>query len=83
MFQPRSIRSDTADPRPPSAVGHGVGVAGLAGVAAWIAVAKLYGLDGPYSALVNLLACAVPMLLWSVLVDKVHRRPSTGIAKTS
>ncbi len=79
MFQPRAIRSDTADPRPPSAVGHGVGIAGLAGIAAWILTAKLYRLDGPYSALTNLLACAIPMVLWSLLVDQVHRRPSTGI----
>jgi protein-S-isoprenylcysteine O-methyltransferase Ste14 len=79
MFQPRAIRPDSTDPRPPSAVGHGVGIAGLAGVVAWIAIAKAYRLDGPYSALTNLLACAVPMVLWSLLVDKVHRRPSTGI----
>ena len=56
MFQPRAIRSDLADPRPPSAVGHSVCFAGLVGVVAWIAVAKLYRLDGPYSALANLLA---------------------------
>ncbi|ONF97666.1 methyltransferase family protein [Sphingomonas jeddahensis] len=68
-----------ADPRPASAVSHGVGIAGLVGVIAWIAVARTYGMDGPYAALVNLLACGVPMVLWSVLVDKVHRRPSTGI----
>ncbi|PAX07286.1 methyltransferase family protein [Sphingomonas lenta] len=78
MFHDRRLRLRT-DPRPRSAVTHGVGLAGLAGVAAWIAVAKLYGLDGPYSALVNLLACAVPMVLWSLLVDKVHRNPSTGV----
>src|SRR3546814_6847156 len=24
-------------------------------------------------------ACGVPMVLWSMLVDKVHLRPSTGI----
>ena len=68
-----------ADPRPASAVSHGVGVAGLAGLIVWILVARLYDLDGPYAALVNLLACGVPMVLWSLLVDKVHRRPSTGI----
>jgi protein-S-isoprenylcysteine O-methyltransferase Ste14 len=68
-----------ADPRPASAVSHGVGLAGLAGLVAWVAVARRYGMDGPYAALVNLLACGAPMVLWSVLVDKVHRRASTGI----
>jgi protein-S-isoprenylcysteine O-methyltransferase Ste14 len=36
-------------------------------------------LSGPYAALATMLFTAVPMALWSVLVDKVHRRPSTGI----
>ncbi|MBL7599396.1 protein-S-isoprenylcysteine methyltransferase, partial [Escherichia coli] len=51
----------------------------LAGMAAWTALATIYRLDGPYSSLVNVLACAIPMILWSVLVDKVHLNPSTGI----
>ena len=72
-----------ADARPVSAVSHGVGLAGLAGLMAWTATAVHFGMDGPYSALVNLAACAVPMILWSVLVDKVHRRPSTGIDWTN
>lgn len=68
-----------ADPRPRSAVSTGVGLAGLAGLLCWVAVARYYGMDGPYAALVNLIACGLPMLLWSLLVDKVHRHPSTGI----
>lgn len=36
-------------------------------------------LSGPYAALAAMLFTAAPMALWSVLVDKVHRRPSTGI----
>ena len=36
-------------------------------------------LSGPYSALTAMLFTALPMALWSVLVDKVHLRPSTGI----
>lgn len=55
------------------------GVVGLIGLAAWAAVARLYGMDGASSALVGLLACGVPMVLWSLLVDKVHRNPTTGI----
>lgn len=68
-----------ADPRPASAVSSGCGLAGLAGLLAWCAVARSYGMDGPYSALTNLACTGVPMVLWAVLVDKVHRRPSTGI----
>ena len=65
--------------RPVSAVSGGVGVAGLAGMLAWLAVAFHYRMDGPYAALVNVLACGIAMVGWSVLVDKVHRNPSTGI----
>ena len=36
-------------------------------------------LSGPYAALMALLFTALPMAIWSVLVDKVHLRPSTGI----
>jgi len=36
-------------------------------------------MDGPYSALVNVAACGLPMVAWSLLIDKVHRTPSTGI----
>jgi Isoprenylcysteine carboxyl methyltransferase (ICMT) family len=65
--------------RPKSAVSHGVGIVGMLGLLSWMAVARYYGMDGPYSALMNVAACGVPMLLWSLLVDKVHRNPSTGI----
>ena len=68
-----------ADPRPRSAVSTMVGLLGLAGLVGWTAVARSFGMAGPYSALVALLACAVPMLAWSLLVDKVHRNPTTGI----
>jgi len=67
------------DPRPRSAVSTGVGLAGLFGLLLWTAVARAYGMVGPLAALVALLACAVPMVLWSLLIDKVHRNPSTGI----
>ncbi|MEH6790053.1 methyltransferase family protein [Parasphingorhabdus sp.] len=76
MFGPKSVRDD---PRPESAVSHGVGVAGLLGLAAWVLIARQYGMDGPYSALAACLACAVPMIVWSLLMDKVHLRPSTGM----
>ncbi len=73
----------TADQRPRSAVSHGAGLAGLVGVLSWVGVARWYGMDGPYSALINLVACGVPMVIWSLFVDKVHRNPSTGIDWTA
>ncbi|MCX9148580.1 methyltransferase family protein [Erythrobacter sp. WG] len=36
-------------------------------------------LSGPYAALAGMVFIAVPMALWSLLVDKVHLRPSTGL----
>jgi protein-S-isoprenylcysteine O-methyltransferase Ste14 len=65
--------------RPASAVSHGVGIVGLLGLLTWLSIALYTGLDGPYSSLVNVAACGVPMVLWSIFVDKVHRNPSTGI----
>ena len=76
---PALASAATADPRPPSAVSGGVGLAGLTGLGAWMLVAHRYGMTGPYAALVNVAACALPMVLWSLLVNKVHRNPSTGI----
>jgi len=98
----RSPPPPTAPPAPPpslpaSDVSTGVGLAGLAGLFAWIAVCRSYPeiaamlglqgglsgargvLSGPYAALAAMLFTAAPMVLWSVLVDKVHLRPSTGI----
>ncbi|WP_375287249.1 methyltransferase family protein [Sphingomonas sp.] len=72
-------RQVTADARPASAVSHGVGMAGLTGLVAWIVVAHRFGMDGPYAALTGLVACALPMIAWSLLVDRVHRNLSTGI----
>ncbi len=49
-------------------LGLGGGLSGARGV-----------LSGPYAALAGMLFTALPMALWSVLIDKVHLRPSTGI----
>ena len=80
MYHDPALATAThAGNRPASAVSWGVGIAGLAGLAGWIAIARHYGMDGPYAAIVNVAACGVPMILWSLIVDKVHRRASTGI----
>jgi Isoprenylcysteine carboxyl methyltransferase (ICMT) family len=81
------------DPRPLSAVSSGVGLAGLAGLVLWVMIARNFGVlaetlgfpglpekaSGPNEALLGVLFCGTPMVLWSLLVDKVHRRASTGI----
>jgi protein-S-isoprenylcysteine O-methyltransferase Ste14 len=80
-------------PRPQSDVSAAVGLAGLAGLLVWILVCRNWGviadafaLPGPHeplsgrnAALAALFASGTPMVLWSVLVDKVHLRASTGI----
>ena len=68
-----------ADPCPKSAVSHGAGIAGLAGLAIWTLVARHYGMNGPHAGFAAVIACGLPMSLWSLLVDKVHRNASTGI----
>ncbi|MBW4332033.1 DUF1295 domain-containing protein [Stakelama sp. CBK3Z-3] len=80
---PKLAGEAAADPRPRSAVGGGVGLAGLAGLILWVVIARHYGMDGPFSALMNLVFCGVPMIAWSLVVDRVHRNASTGIDWTS
>ena len=88
-----SQRQNPAPVRPASDVSSAVGLVGLAGLFAWVAFARGFPdiaaafdwpvprdtLGGKNSALVGLLAAAVPMAAWSIIVDKVHLRPSTGI----
>ncbi|MEP3050010.1 MAG: DUF1295 domain-containing protein [Erythrobacter sp.] len=78
---------------PPSDVSSGVGLAGLLGLFAWILFCRTYPLiseffqfagprevlSGPYAALSAMLFTAGPMAIWSILVDRVHKRESTGI----
>ncbi len=71
--------SEPHDPCPPSAVSHAAGLVGLVGLLGWIMLARHYGWNGPNAALVCCVATGLPMVLWSLLVDKVHRRASTGI----
>ena len=78
---------------PRSDVSPWVGLAGVVGLFAWIVVcrhwpwvAQTFGvpgprarLDGPYAAIAAMLFSTTPMVAVSLLVDKVHRRASTGI----
>ncbi|MFA6218554.1 MAG: isoprenylcysteine carboxylmethyltransferase family protein [Erythrobacter sp.] len=88
-----SAEETTPTVRPQSDVSAAVGLVGLAGLFAWILFARAYPaiadhlalpgprapMAGPHAALVGLLAAALPMALWSVMVEKVHLRASTGL----
>jgi protein-S-isoprenylcysteine O-methyltransferase Ste14 len=67
------------DPRPRSAVSGMTGVVGLAFLLVYAGIARTWHFTGPNAALCAVVTCALPMVLWSVVVEKVHRRPSTGI----
>jgi len=78
---------------PKSDVSVGVGLVGLAALIGWIVVCRNWAdiadtfalpgprapMSGPYASVATLFVTGTVMALWSVLVDKVHLRPSTGI----
>ena len=78
---------------PASDVSPWVGLVGLATLLGYVAFARAWPeiaaaldlpgpegrLSGPHSALLAMALTGLAMAAWSVLVDKVHRRPSTGI----
>ncbi len=88
-----TMRAQNAGGPPSSDVSAGVGLAGLLGLFVWILfcrtfplIAEFFGFDasrgvlsGPHAALTAMLFTAGPMVVWSLLVDKTHLRPSTGI----
>lgn len=79
--------------RPASDVPSRVGFVGLAVLLSWIMLCRLWPelvttfglpgpaqrLSGPYAALVAMALTGLSMAVWSVVVEKVHRNPSTGI----
>lgn len=69
--------SDAARPR--SAVSGMVGFVGIAGLLAWLVIARRFEFSGPNASLCAVVACGAPMLLWSVFVDRVHLSPANGI----
>lgn len=89
-----SAQPPHAGGRPASDVSSAVGMVGLAGLLIsltvcrnWPAVADALSLPGPrerlagpYAALTAMAFSGLLMALWSVVVEKVHRHPSTGIA---
>lgn len=79
--------------KPRSDVSALTGLVGLAGLLVWIAVCRSWPdiasslnlpgprerMVGPSAALMGLVFASGPMVLWSILVEKVHRNPTTGI----
>ena len=76
---PVTMAAVESQTRPRSAVSTGVGLAGLVGLGCWLAVARQFGMKGELSALTAVVACAAPMVGWSIFVDRVHRHRTTGI----
>ena len=88
-----SERQQAPASRPVSDVSAGVGLSGLFGLLLWVAVCRNWAaiaealalpgprapMSGPYAALLTLVFSGGPMIAWSLLIDKVHRRRSTGI----
>lgn len=78
---------------PQSDVSAAVGFCGVGGLLLWILICHFWPeiaavlgvaepqgrLSGPYAGLAGLAAAALPMVVVSLVRDKVHRRPSTGI----
>jgi protein-S-isoprenylcysteine O-methyltransferase Ste14 len=84
----------SAASRPPASdISPWVGLVGLATLFGWLTICRLWPefapalglpraherLSGPNSALLSVVLAGGAMAAWSVLVDKVHRNPSTGI----
>ena len=68
------------DLRPPSAVSHVTGWLGLAGALAMAAyLTQTPGILGTPRTLLMMAAVILPMVVWTVLVERVHLRESTGI----
>ncbi|OBX18534.1 protein-S-isoprenylcysteine methyltransferase [Erythrobacter sp. QSSC1-22B] len=79
--------------RPVSDVSPIVGVLGVISLLGWFAFCRHWPeissafdlpgprerMDGPFAVLTGLVVACLPMVAWSLVVDKVHRRPSTGI----
>lgn len=88
-----SVPPSTPARLPVSDVSPWVGLVGLVTLLGWIAFARAWPslapmlglpaqrgvLSGPNSALLAMILAGLAMAVWSLVVDKVHRRPSTGI----
>ena len=84
---------NVAASRPVSDVSAGVGLSGLVALFVWLWVCRNWAsislalgfpgphepMSGPYASVATLFFTALAMALWSIVVDKVHLRPSTGI----
>ena len=93
MIAPQSQAASISAKPPASDVSPWVGLIGLVTLLACIFIARSWPeieqsfgfhtdrgrLSGPSAALLTMVLTGLAMAAWSVLVDKVHRNPSTGI----
>jgi protein-S-isoprenylcysteine O-methyltransferase Ste14 len=89
----RLPRMSSVPQRPQSDISAGVGLIGVIGLFVWVVICRNWAvvapalsipgprepLSGPNAAVLTLVFTSLPMIAWSLLVDKVHRRTSTGI----
>jgi protein-S-isoprenylcysteine O-methyltransferase Ste14 len=61
------------------AVTLSAGVGWIAELGTALGVDRMAKDPAAYGALGGVIACGIPMVLWSVFIDRVHRNPSTGI----
>ena len=77
-----SVSAARENGRPVSDVSAGVGLVGVVALAAWVGLCRGWPgggvASGPVAALGGLGVSAVAMALWSLGVDRVHRRESVG-----
>jgi protein-S-isoprenylcysteine O-methyltransferase Ste14 len=70
---------DRAAAPPTSAVSQATGLVGLAGLAAAVVWLQGAGMAPAIGALICLAAAGLPMVVWALAVEKVHRRATTGL----
>ncbi len=76
-----TLSTASANPAAPpaSAVSTATGLVGLVGLAAAVMALRAAEVSLAVAPLVCLAGTALPMIVWALLVEKVHRRASTGL----
>ncbi|GGE61103.1 isoprenylcysteine carboxylmethyltransferase family protein [Actibacterium pelagium] len=72
------FKSPTEDRRPTSDVRNWTGLIGLVGFVIALFLLRMGEVTGTVGPLIMLASAAIPMVLWDVLVEKVHRAPTAG-----
>lgn len=73
------MEKETVATLPKSAVSHATGLVGAAGLVVALYFMMGSEINAAIAALIAMAAVSLPMLAWSILVEKVHRNESTGL----